>query len=462
MARLSIEDVLKATGGELVGEHPAPLTGVSIDSRETEPGQLFIPLRGERTDGHEFIAHAMEGGAGASLVEEGQRERWQGLGRPLVVVKDALTALQDLAAYWRGGLGARVIGITGSNGKTTTKDMLAAILSRMGSTLKSPGNYNNEIGLPLTLLQADAQHDYVVLEMGMRGLGEIRHLTSIARPCVGVVTNVGQVHLELLGSLENIARAKGELVEALGAKGIAVLNADDQRVAAMGANHQGRIVCYGVGGGDVRAREIKEGPRALGFTLYGTPFPHDVKVSVGIPGRHNVHNALAAAACAAALGADPEAITAGLASFEPTEMRLQIEELPCGATVLNDAYNASPASMQAALETLRNLAAGFKIAVLGDMLELGPQTVQLHRAVGKTAAAIVDYLVVVGPLGAEIAQGALSAGLSNKQVAICSDNRAVLEQVASILRPGVTVLVKGSRGMRLEEIVEGLRKGLVP
>ena len=209
MARLSIGDVLKATGGEPIGDPPAVLTGVSIDSRTVEPGELFIPLRGERADGHEFIAHAMERGAGVSLVEEGQRDRWQSLGGPLVVVKDALVALHELAAYWRASLRARVIGITGSNGKTTTKDMLAAILSRMGSTLKSPGNFNNHIGLPLTLLQADAHRDYVVLEMGMRGLGEIRELSSIARPCAGIVTNVGQVHLELLGSLDNVARAKG-------------------------------------------------------------------------------------------------------------------------------------------------------------------------------------------------------------------------------------------------------------
>lgn len=462
MARLSIEDVLKATGGELIGDPPSSLTGVSIDSRKIKPGELFIPLRGERTDGHEFIPHAMERGAGASLVEEDQLERWQGLGGPLVVVKDALIALQELAAYRRESLRARVIGITGSNGKTTTKDMLAAILSRMGPTLKSPGNFNNQIGLPLTLLGADDRHDYVVLEMGMRGLGEIRELTSIARPCAGIVTNVGQVHLELLGSLDNVARAKGELIEALGPEGIAVLNADDERVAAMGATHRGRTVFYGLAGGDLRAKEINEGPRTLRFTLYGPLLSHDVEAAIPMPGRHNVYNALAAAACAAALGADSAAIAEGLGSFEPTAMRLQIEELSCGATVLNDAYNASPASMRAALATLENLAEGFKIAVLGDMLELGPEAVQLHRDVGRLAAGIVDYLVVVGPLGAEIAQGARMAGLPDDQIAVCQDNGAALAELTGILRPGATVLVKGSRGMRLEEVVAGLRKGLVP
>ena len=462
MARLSIGDVLKATGGEPIGDPPAVLTGVSIDSRTVEPGELFIPLRGERADGHEFIAHAMERGAGASLVEEGQRDRWQSLGGPLVVVKDALVALHELAAYWRASLRARVIGITGSNGKTTTKDMLAAILSRMGSTRKSPGNFNNHIGLPLTLLQADAHRDYVVLEMGMRGLGEIRELSSIARPCAGIVTNVGQVHLELLGSLDNVARAKGELVEALGPQGIAVLNADDGRVAAMGASHSGRTVFYGLDSGDLRAKGIQEGPRAISFTLYGPLLPHEVQVAVGMPGRHNVYNALAAAACAASLGADAEAIAEGLEDFQPTEMRLQVEELPNGATVLNDAYNASPASMRAALATLKNLAEGFKIAVLGDMLELGPEAPELHRDVGKLAADIVDYLIVVGPLGAEIAQGARMAGLPDDQIAVCLDNRSVLAELAGILRPGATVLVKGSRGMHLEEVVAGLREGLVP
>jgi UDP-N-acetylmuramoyl-tripeptide--D-alanyl-D-alanine ligase len=444
---LNILEVAQRIGAEVIGSHSPVITGVSIDSRQIQRGDLFVPLPGERVDGHDFIAQAQAKGAVASLVERGRQGNFPGL--TLLVVEDNLTALQQLAAYWRDQLEVQVVAVTGSNGKTTTKDMVASILARLGPTVKNPGNYNNDIGLPLTLFQARKEHRFIVVEMGMRGLGEISRLAAIARPHIGVVTNVGPVHLELLGSLTNIARAKGELIAALPPDGWAVLNGDDPHVKAMAAQHKGQSLFFGLNSGQLKAQGIRQDGGGVAFTLCWEGEKADVQLP--LPGRHNVYNGLAAAGVGLTLGASLEDIRRGLATFEPSKMRMEVCPLPQGIVVLNDAYNASPLSMAAALDTLEDFPGEMKIALLGDMLELGPQGVELHRQLGRQGAKIVDALITIGPLGREIAQGAKEAGLT--RVEHCADHGEALEILEKWAEPGSVILVKASRGMALERVI---------
>jgi UDP-N-acetylmuramoyl-tripeptide--D-alanyl-D-alanine ligase len=417
---------------------------------------LFIPLVGERFDGHRFLAGALAAGAAGALVAvpAGQpvaaRLAEVGLaqaGAFLVAVPDTLAALQRLAAYYRRRFTLPVVGVTGSVGKTSTKDLIAAVLRTRWRTVATRGNYNNEIGLPLTVFTLEAGTQAACFELGMRGFGQIRELAAIVQPTVGVVTNVGETHLELLGSRENIARAKAELVEALPVDGVAVLNADDPRVAAMAARTRARVVRYGL----LPPGEL---PEARGFTAVtgGQRF----SVDLAVPGVHNVANALAAAAVGLALGLDPAAVAQGLAQARLTEMRLQPERGLGGYLVINDAYNASPASVRAALATLlESRTGGEAVAVLGDMLELGEGSAEAHRQVGAHAAALgVDRLLGVGPLSEHTVAGARAAGL--RRAESCRTTAEAALVLAETLRPEDVVLVKGSRGMHMEEIVRQL------
>ncbi|MCL6450028.1 MAG: UDP-N-acetylmuramoyl-tripeptide--D-alanyl-D-alanine ligase [Acetobacteraceae bacterium] len=454
--------VARAVGGCLVlGRPRVPMFGVEVDSRRVQPGDLFCALAGSRTDGHRFVGQAFERGAAGALVS-----RWPlpppgdpvplEAGRAVVLVDDTLAALGRLSAFHRTRFEPLVVAVTGSVGKTTTKDMAAAVLARRYRTLKTEGNYNTEVGLPLTLLRLRRDHQAAVLEMGMRGRGEIAYLAGLARPRVGVVTNVGPTHLERLGSLEAVAQAKGELLSALPHGGTAVLNSDDTWCRGLGRETAARVLWFGLEpGAEVTAEALaSRGLEGSTFVL-ASPWGR-APVSLPLPGRHQVMNALAAAAVGLALGVEPGEVGRGLAEAEPGEFRMQVLERP-GLTILADCYNASPASVRAALCILAEVAGGRRVAVLGDMLELGSFEVEGHREVGRAAvAAGVGLLVTVGPRARMIAEEARAAGLPAYAVLEADDNPGALSLLRGVLRPEDTVLVKGSRALGMEAIVAGL------
>jgi UDP-N-acetylmuramoyl-tripeptide--D-alanyl-D-alanine ligase len=487
---LTLADLVAALAGVSPGATgiPAvPILSSVVDSRQATPGSLFIALRGSQADGHDYIPAAIANGAAVVLAERlpaGQgidfrlidlrgpqppsgrvlptAESLAAPGRPVcLLVDNSLAALQQAAAAWRRQVGDRVsvIGITGSVGKTTSKETVATILGRRYRTLKSEGNYNNEIGLPLTLLHLTTEHEQVVLEMGMYDLGEIRQLAAIALPRIGLVTNVGPSHLERLGTIERIAQAKSELPQALppaAQGGVCILNADDARVLAMAGQTQARVMTYGLSPeADLWADEIEsEGLEGIRFRLHA---PDQVLYTrVPLLGRHSVHTALAGAAVALAAGLSWEDIIAGLQD-QPEQLRLIAVPGPAGSTLLDDTYNASPASSIAALNLLAELS-GRKVAVLGDMYELGSYAEEGHRLVGRRARDVLDLLVTVGPLGRLLGLEALEAGMPADAVHMVDTNAQAAALLQSLVRPGDLVLIKGSRGMRMDEIVASIAR----
>ncbi|TDA70476.1 MAG: UDP-N-acetylmuramoyl-tripeptide--D-alanyl-D-alanine ligase [Clostridia bacterium] len=456
-----IEEILRATGGQLVSGSPsATVTGISTDSRCIQPGDLFFAIKGPRFDGHDFVPAALAGGAAGAVVSREGFAAVASQGRPIIKVADTVRALQDWAGAHRRRFSLPVVAVTGSSGKTTTKDMAAAALGGRELVLASQGNHNNEIGLPLALLALKSCYRAAVVEMGMRGLGQIRELAAVARPDAGVITNIGLTHVELLGSRENIARAKGELLESLPPAGLAVLNADDPWCRALAARSPAPVVFYGFG----PEAEV----RALDFAIVsdrGTSFRvnamgSEAEIFIPYLGRHNVANALAAVAVALKLGEDLARIRECLAAMPPGQMRLERQPGPYGSILLNDAYNANPDSVAAALEVLRQLPAGRRIAVLGDMLELGPYAETAHRETGKKAAEIgADLLIGVGQMAAYLVAGARQAGLSAEAARAFGDREEAAGWLAPRLAAGDVVLVKGSRGMEMEKLVEQLQAG---
>ena len=471
---IAMEDVWNALGeGPCTWDEQLrsePFTDVVVDSRLAAEGSLFVALAGERTDGHQFVSEAFQQGAHAALVQApiedcaatiDVRQSLAGSSpSPPVcfVVSDTLRALQDLAAYWRRKHPeARVVGVTGSVGKTTTKELIAAVMHQRFSTLKSAGNYNNEIGLPLTMLRLHDGIEWVVQEMGMYGLGEIAYLAEIAQPEVAVVTNVGPTHLERLGTLERIARAKAELVEALPQHGAAVLNGDDERVRAMESHTAAsQVVYYGLDPkNDLWADEIHSyGLEGLRLRFHHGD--HSVHASLPLLGRHSVCGALAAAAVGLTLGLEWDEVISGLRD-PSVQLRLMVVSGVHGTTILDDTYNASPASTVAALNLLTEME-GRKVAVLGDMLELGGYEVEGHKLVGRRAAGAVSVLVAVGTLGQLIGREALDAGMPASMVHIVEGNAGAVAALEGLLREGDFVLVKGSRGMAMENIVARLAR----
>ncbi len=457
---LTIQEVARAVGGPIVGElvDERPISSVVVDSRQVVPGALFVALRGQKHDGHDFVLDAFVKGARAALVEripDGEPAATTARPLPMIQVKDTLLALQDLARYWRQRLGLTVVGVTGSVGKTTTKEVVTGLLEHRFQVLKNEGNMNTEIGLPLTLLKAAPQHEVVVLEMGMYALGEIRALARIAKPDIGVVTNVGPTHLERMGSIERIAEAKGELVEELPESGLAVLNYDDERVRAMASRTAAGVAYYGL---DPRAAFWADGVQSRG--LQGIEFDlrqgeRWVHVRMPLLGLHSVHAALAAAAVGHRLGMSLDEIAAGLHEVSAS-LRLIVAAGINGSTIIDDSYNASPASTLAALNLLAELE-GRRVAVLGDMLELGSFAEEGHQMVGRRAADVADVVIAVGALGALVGQEALASCKSPEAVFLAGTNQEAIQKLNAILRPGDCVLVKGSRGMRMEEIVEAIR-----
>lgn len=468
---LTLAEVIEAlTGQKSPVGGGQPVTDVVIDSRLVIPGCLFVALQGEEQHGHEFVPAAFGAGAVVAIVESeltldcqhvdlrgGLEQPPATLELPICLrVDHSLGALQRLAAYWRRQFNPRVIGITGSVGKTTTKELVAAVLSRRYNTLRSRGSYNNEIGLPLTLLQLTAAHQRVVLEMGMYDVGEIAELAEIARPHVGVVTNVGPVHLERAGSMARIAEAKAELVEALPANGTAILNYDDPLVRDMAERTQARVLYYGL---SPRAHLWASGIQGMG--LEGIRFQlhyegETIHLRVPLLGRHSVHTTLRAAAAGLTEGESWQEIVEGLQRGSP-QLRLVAVDGVNGSTLLDDTYNASPQSTLAALNLLDELD-GRKIAVLGDMLELGRYEQEGHRKVGLRVIDSVDILLTVGQLGRIIGQEALRWGLPNSAVHMLADNSQAIGLLKEIVKPGDVILVKGSRAMHMEEIVMALAR----
>jgi UDP-N-acetylmuramoyl-tripeptide--D-alanyl-D-alanine ligase len=480
---LTLGEVAQAVGGTLAGAAGTVTGSVTVDSRTVAPGDLFVALPGERVDGHDFLGAAAEAGAVAAVTVRPDGAL------PCVVVDDPVAALGLLAAEvhrrltgggvttapgasQRGtseertgtrsrarGQGVQTIGITGSSGKTSTKDLLGQVLAAAGPTVSPPGSYNNDIGLPLTVLSADEATRYLVLEMGSRGPGHIARLCRVARPLIGVVLNVGSAHLGEFGSPEGIARAKGELVEALPEDGVAVLNADDPRVVGMAPRTRARVLTTGTSAGaDVRATGIglDEAARPR-FTLVAGGEEHPVALQV--VGAHQVANALSAAGAALAAGLGPGAVAAALSAAAPrSRWRMEVARRADGVTVVNDAYNANPESMRAALAALAGLPGERRIAVLGAMGELGPGAVAEHERLGRDAVAGgVDLVVAVGPDAVGIATGARAAGASAGEGSVhVPDRAAALSLLSDVVRPGDVVLVKASRSYGLEVLAADL------
>ena len=458
----TVAEITRATGGELIGSGSGEVAGISTDSRTVGREELFVPLRGGRFDGHDFIGAVIAKGVKVFLAEKQWIDQHGApVGATCIAVADTLLGLGDLAAYHRGRFVLPVVAVTGSNGKTTTKEMIAAILATAGPGLKTGGNLNNLIGLPLTLLRLTAQDRWAVLEMGMSEPGEIARLAEIARPDVGVITNAYPAHLESMGSVEAVARAKGELFMRLMAGGWAVYNADDGLIAACPSPEGVLRLGFGLHGADVSAAAIKtEGRRGLYFTLR---LPSDeVAVRMKAYGLHNVANALAAAAAATALGLGADAIREGLEAFTPYEKRFNLEEIG-GIILIDDSYNANPASMEAALRTVAGIREECRaVAVLGDMLELGTGSAPAHHAIGKLASSCVERLYLLGDMAGAMAAGAREGGLSAARVVVARSHDEILADLLGNLGKGDYVLVKGSRGMRMEVVAEGLRRAFGP
>ncbi len=438
---LTLRDVFQALdygtprgGGNVTFPH------VSTDTRTLQPGDLFVALTGPATDGHQFIPQALRAGAGGLVVSQ---PVVASLDTPVLRVPDTEVAYGLLARFWRDRFAIPVVGVTGSVGKTTLKEMLAAALSPLGPVLKTPASQNNETGVPKALLQLTPDHKAAVVEMGMRGSGQIAYLCGIARPTVGVLTVIADNHLELLGSRDAIADAKGELLEALPAEGLAVLNADDPYLPRLRAKTAARVVTYGEAGDD-RAESIISASDGWQFTVRGVP------VEINSLSRHDIGNALAALAVADALGVPLADAADALRAYVPPPMRMQVVKTAAGVTVLNDAYNAAPASMKSALQTLAAYPGGRRIAFLGDMRELGARADEAHRELGGVISDLggLDALYTVGGLAALIPDAA--------QRFADSDEAARFAREALTLEPGDVVLVKASRAVALEKVVAAL------
>lgn len=465
MLTLSVERLVEVTAGTLLqGDAKAMVNGLAIDSREVEPGAAFVAFAGTTVDGHDFVDAALSAGARALIVTKDSEELRQAVTSSrrhdvaVVLVSDATAAVQALASAHRDRLMCPVIGVTGSMGKTTTKDFLRSVLGTRMSVVATEGNRNNELGVPLTVMQAGADTGVLVVEMAMRGPGQIRALAGIARPTCGLVTNVGVSHVEILGSESAIADAKAELVEAIPADGRVFLNGDDAWSGTLAGRASAAVTLYGLTEQvHVRAVDITVSDAGnASFTLAcesGT-----AKVALPVPGRHNVYNALAAAAVGIYLELSLSDVVTGLERARMTAMRMEVFESASGVTVINDAYNANPTAMRAALATLSEInAEGRRVAVLGDMAELGTLAELAHFDLGSVVAKSgADVLVTVGPLAKRIADGALAAGMPAAAVRPCATAAEASEVLDDLLTSEDVVLVKASRVMGLERIVDGI------
>lgn len=465
-AAFTAADLVHAARGALLqGRGEDGFVGVSTDSRTCQAGELFVPLRGERHDGHAYIPKALGRGVRGVVVEE-RAWRKNGLLSHLprevtaVAVGDTLQALGDLARAWRRRFPIPVVSLTGSCGKTTAKEMIALILSRSYRILKNELNLNNLIGLPQTLLQLDGTFEAAVVEMGMNRFGEIRRLTEISQPTVGVLLNVYPAHTEGVGCVEGVARAKGELIAALPRESTLVYNTDDCRVAGQAMGFPGRRLGFGFGpGADLRG--LGRQSRGLaGQVMQVSWRGASWSISLGVPGEHQAMNALAAVAVSLALGLPPAEASAALADFTAIHRRSEIQDLPGAVRLLNDCYNANPGSMATALATLAELkGSGRSAAALGDMLELGANALEAHRELGRQAAETgVDFLVIYGQHRAEVAAGAQGAGLAAPHLFPVATKEEGARLLKDFLQPGDWLLVKGSRSTHMESLIHLLQR----
>ena len=446
---LTSDQVAAIVGGRRLAAAMDPLiSGLSTDSRTLQSGDLFVPLKGPNYDGHDYLRQAVEHGAAACLSEEVVG----GLPVPVIQVADTLQALGELARAIRSGFDGPVLAITGTTGKTSTKEMLASILAQSSDGLKTEGNFNNLIGLPLTLARLSEDHRWMVLELGMSQHGEIERLTQIAQPDVALITNVGAGHLAGVGNIDGVARAKGELFSGLNAGATAVVNRDDALIAALPIADGVRVIDFSLqGDAMVRATSICSGQHACFELHVGSG---QVTVELPLPGRHQVYNALAAAAAAYAVGCSLQQIAAGLGCVKMAAGRLEVRTLPQGTTVLDDSYNANPQSMQAALSVLGDWPCrGVKIAVLGDMLELGDVSEECHEELGRLAAQRADQVLCYGDWAAAVLKGVVEQG---GQGGICTSHVEIVAWLERQICEDDCILVKGSRGMRMEKVVHAL------
>jgi UDP-N-acetylmuramoyl-tripeptide--D-alanyl-D-alanine ligase len=458
MESVTFDELLAATGGRPAardsGSCPADVVTfgrVATDSRKVEQGDLFWALRGERRDGHNFVAEAARRGAAGCVIESTESIS---RGLPAAVVADTIQGLKDFAHWYRQRRDALVVGVTGSVGKTTTREMIYSVLRTRFDGCRSQKNYNNHIGLPLSVLEMHDRHEFAVLEMGASHVGEIRELAAIASPEIGVVTEIGVSHLEGFGGVAQIVEAKGELVDALPAAGFAVLNGDDPHCPSLARRARCRVLTVGQQSHNTfRASAVEAAGRELRFQVDGGAF------AVRAAGRHHLTAALVSVAIARELGLSTQQITEGLLQFSPVDGRCQVRELGTG-TLIDDTYNANPTSTQAACRMLREWnSPGRRILVLGDMAELGDQSADWHQAIGRTAAELrIDRLAAYGRYAADVTRSALENGMKSDQLAECHTLDVLLAVLDCWSEPGDVVLVKGSRSMRMERVSEWLVK----
>ena len=456
--KFSLDFLLKSTGGRLLGGRmPLGASGISTDSRTIRKNQLFVALKGENFDGHDYVPDVLSKGCAGAVVEKYPREIAKYGCGALIKVASTQAALLDMAGRWRNSFaGLKVAAVTGSNGKTTTKNMTRSILSVSNETLATSGNFNNQIGLPLTLLKLEKSHAACVVEMGMNSFGEIRTLAECASPQVGAITNIGNAHLEKMGTLEGVAKAKGELVENFGPENTFCVNADDPRVVKIAEGADCGKIAYGIRNPDafIRADDIRrEGLESVEFTM--RIGERSARTRIRGMGVHNVMNALSAAALAHSLGCGMNEILAGLEKYAPAAMRLEVIRTRFGFRIINDTYNANPDSVRAALEELagQKTKGARTVAVLGDMLELGEKSAGEHEKIGERVSALgIDMVVALGEFSESVLSGA--GGATRRRAA--GSHAEAADILAEFCGPDDLVLLKGSRGMRMEEIIKEL------
>lgn len=451
----TVKDILISTEGNMLsGKEKDILVGVSTDTRRLRPGELFVAIKGDRFDGHNFILDAVSKGAGGVLVQDGciTNSNFDMEGLSFISVPDSIRAIGDIARFHRSRFTIPLIGITGSNGKTTTKEMTAGILARKMNVLKNFGTENNQIGVPLTLMRLAAEHKIAVLEMGTNHPGEIRRLSEIGRPTMAVITNIGPSHLEQLKDVETVLKAKCEILEHIdGKEAKLVINGDDELLSAIKTGL--KVVRFGLNKDfDFYAEKINLEPDGVSFKLNGK-----WDIEIGLVGRHNVYNALAAIAASWDFGVSIDDIKEALKEFRVPNMRMEVKRLG-DINIINDTYNSNPLSMKQAIDALKDMTTiGRKILVAGDMLELGTLSGRFHHLMGRQAAESgIDLIVAVGKLAEHIAKGAQEAGMSGKKIKMCNLTKEACVAVLQLIKKGDTVLVKGSRAMKMEQIVAEL------